>query len=255
MKDEGITKDTSFPRWGLVGTLSWGTFIFISFIIIQVLVMGIYIGISYGEVSSSEVENLMNELQSNGTVLSLCTIATTIICCSLIFLAIIFKKGSKIKDYLGLRSVEMKVFIFWLLVMIVFIAIIDTLSVIFGRDIVPEYMLSAYTSTEKIWMLWFALIIAAPIFEELFFRGFLFSGISSSFIGPIGAVIIISIMWAAIHVQYDLYDISTIFVSGLILGFARIKTGSVLLTIGLHSFINLIATIETMFFVSVNSAI
>ena len=68
--------------------------------------------------------------------------------------------------------------------------------------------------------------------------------------GPIGAIIVTSFLWAAIHIQYDLYDLTTIFLLGLGFGIARFKSGSVLLTIGLHSFSNLIATIETMVYTS-----
>ena len=59
-----------------------------------------------------------------------------------------------------------------------------------------------------------------------------------------GAVIISSVMWAAIHIQYDLYGIGTILVLGFILGTARIKSGSIILTMLLHSFTNLVATAE-----------
>jgi len=41
------------------------------------------------------------------------------------------------------------------------------------------------------------------LFEELFFRGFLFRGLSSSFMGPVGAVLVTSALWALIHTQYD----------------------------------------------------
>ncbi len=65
-----------------------------------------------------------------------------------------------------------------------------------------------------------------------------------------GAILVTSLFWAIIHTQYDMYELSIIFFMGLILGTARWKTGSVLLTIGLHSFINFVATIQTMIYVS-----
>ena len=69
-------------------------------------------------------------------------------------------------------------------------------------------------------------------------------GFRSSFLGPIGAVVLTPAAWAAIHLQYDAYGISTIFVMGCLLGTARIQTGSVLLPIGMHVLVNLIATTE-----------
>ncbi|MDP6264729.1 MAG: CPBP family intramembrane metalloprotease, partial [Pseudomonadales bacterium] len=124
------------------------------------------------------------------------------------------------------------------------------LTFLLGKPVVPEFMSAVYTSTESLWFLWLALIVAAPLFEELFFRGFLISGLKSSFVRPVGAVLISSALWAAIHLQYDLYGMLTVFVIGLMLGMARIKTDSVLLTVGMHSFMNLVATIETAIHVS-----
>jgi membrane protease YdiL (CAAX protease family) len=45
--------------------------------------------------------------------------------------------------------------------------------------------------------------------------------------------------------QYDAYQISTVFLGGLLLGAARWKTGSVYTTIVMHAFWNVLATIET----------
>jgi len=245
-----MIEENSSPRWGLVGTLIWGTFIGVAFVIIQITAMGMYIGFNFGEVAPSEFERLMTDLQDNGAVISLCTFATTVICSVMILLVIKLKKGASIKEYLGLKSVEAKTAFYWLLSVFVFIIFSDTLTILLGRPIVPEFMTSVYTSIENVWILWLAIIIAAPLFEELFFRGFIFSGLSSSLMGPIGTILFTSLLWAFIHFQYDLYEISTIFLIGLILGAVRWKTGSVLLPIGLHSFINFVAIIETMIYVS-----
>jgi membrane protease YdiL (CAAX protease family) len=78
----------------------------------------------------------------------------------------------------------------------------------------------------------------------LFFRGFLIKGLAESRLRWQGAVLISSGLWSVIHVQYDAYYMSAVFVLGLILGTARVKTGSTLLAFLLHSFVNLAATVE-----------
>jgi membrane protease YdiL (CAAX protease family) len=83
------------------------------------------------------------------------------------------------------------------------------------------------------------------LFEETFFRGFVFKGFESGFMGPIGAVLATTGLWAAIHIQYDAYGIATVFCLGLLLGTARAMTGSLLVPLGLHATANLVATIET----------
>ena len=82
------------------------------------------------------------------------------------------------------------------------------------------------------------------MFEEVFFRGFLYGGLSTSAIGPIGAIIVTSAAWAAIHVQYGLYELITIFLFGLILGGARMHCRSLLVPFALHSVNNFAATLE-----------
>jgi uncharacterized protein len=109
-------------------------------------------------------------------------------------------------------------------------------------------MVKAYSSLASPWILWLALLVAAPLFEELFFRGFLIKGLSASALRWYAAVIISSVMWAAIHIQYDLYGMATILVLGFILGTARIKSGSTILTMLLHSLTNLVATGEVIIY-------
>ena len=88
-------------------------------------------------------------------------------------------------------------------------------------------------------------IVAAPVFEETFFRGFLLPGFRHSAVGTPGAIVITSLSWTALHVQYDAYSLVTLFVLGIVLGLARVLTGSVYTTIGMHAVNNLIATLET----------
>jgi membrane protease YdiL (CAAX protease family) len=89
----------------------------------------------------------------------------------------------------------------------------------------------------------------APIFEEIFFRGFLFQGIRYSRLGPIGAIGMTSFFWAIIHLQYDVYGITTLFALGLLFGIARLKTGSIHLLMVMHSVTSLVATIEMVLYI------
>ena len=92
-------------------------------------------------------------------------------------------------------------------------------------------------------LLWLAVVVAGPIVEEALFRGFFFRGIQCSKLGAPGAIIITSVLWSALHLQYDTFEIATIFVFGLLLGCVRWQTGSLYLTIILHSLSNLVPTI------------
>jgi CAAX protease family protein len=99
-------------------------------------------------------------------------------------------------------------------------------------------------STNPRWVLWLAGAVAAPITEEIFFRGFLFKGLAASRLRWYGAAVITSLLWAASHSQYDWYGIFAIFAFGLILGTVRAMTNSTLLTIWLHGLVNVLALAE-----------
>jgi membrane protease YdiL (CAAX protease family) len=92
--------------------------------------------------------------------------------------------------------------------------------------------------------LWFAFILVAPLAEEAFFRGFLFTGVAHSRLGPAGAVVLSSLLWAALHLQYDLYGMAMIFLGGLLLGYARWQSRTVYVPFAMHVVQNLVATVE-----------
>lgn len=83
-----------------------------------------------------------------------------------------------------------------------------------------------------------AVCIAGPMMEEFVVRGFMFRGWSRSFLGPIGAIVLTSAVWALLHTQYDWFGDFVIFVTGLALGYFRWRSGSTWLTVMVHSATN-----------------
>lgn len=83
--------------------------------------------------------------------------------------------------------------------------------------------------------------ILGPIAEELIFRGVLYYRLSRTWLGPIVAVIVLAAVWAVLHFSYTPAVIAVVFVCGLMLGFARWQSGSVILPILMHIAWNLYA--------------
>jgi uncharacterized protein len=83
--------------------------------------------------------------------------------------------------------------------------------------------------------------IAAPIMEEFVLRGFMFRGWSQSFLGPVGSIVLMSVLWGMMHIQYDWFGRFWIFVTGLVLGHFRWRSNSTWLTVMVHSAINTFA--------------
>jgi len=96
-----------------------------------------------------------------------------------------------------------------------------------------------------LWLLVIAFAVAAPLWEELFARGWLYRGWSESRLGPYGAILLSSIVWTVMHLQYDWFFFGEIFSIGLLLGYLRYRSNSTWLTIVLHGLNNFAATVQT----------
>jgi membrane protease YdiL (CAAX protease family) len=90
---------------------------------------------------------------------------------------------------------------------------------------------------------WITLVVTAPVFEEIIFRGFLIRGWSESRIGAMGAIVLSSAVFALAHPQYNVPTMTMVFGLGLLLGLMRWRSGSTTLTIMLHMTWNLVAGI------------
>jgi hypothetical protein len=99
------------------------------------------------------------------------------------------------------------------------------------------------TQLSPAWLAVPLVILVGPISEELLFRGFAYGGLAQSRIGPIGAILFTSTIWAVVHFQYAWPIIGQIFVYGLVLGVARWRTGSLWPPLAMHVLINLYAVI------------
>jgi uncharacterized protein len=151
-------------------------------------------------------------------------------------------------EYLALKWPEQRYVTLAIGLLFVLIALCDAALYLTGHPLVPPSQLQAYTTaaTEG-WLpaMLIGAVIVAPAGEEVMFRGFLFRGWvrSERFAWP--AIIVISLLWASLHVQYDGTGILEIFVVGLFLGWTRWRSGSMLLTFLLHALFNLEAMSET----------
>jgi membrane protease YdiL (CAAX protease family) len=76
-------------------------------------------------------------------------------------------------------------------------------------------------------------LVIGPITEELLYRGALFSALTRRW-GLRTAVVVPSILWALFHSQYELWLITSIALSGVLLAIIRWKSGSLSVPIGLH---------------------
>lgn len=93
--------------------------------------------------------------------------------------------------------------------------------------------------TGPLFLLLLAPWLAGPVMEELAFRGFMFRGWSESFLGPIGAILLTSALFAIWHTQYGWLERLWVFLVGLVLCFFRWRSNSTWLTVVAHSAVNI----------------
>ena len=77
----------------------------------------------------------------------------------------------------------------------------------------------------------------------------MFRGLAVSRVGVLGAILISSVLWALMHIQYDWFFIGHIIVIGLVFGWLRWRSGSTTLTLILHALVNLTSLAQVAFIV------
>ena len=225
------------PPWSGRATAGFGVLILIVFFVAQIVAPAA--AVTFGGI---------DPFSNLGDLTAIAIIASAAVCTGFILLALTGRY--RIKVYLALHSVPLNTMGFWLLVTFGFVLFGDRVIEWAERPVVPDFMIQVYTSAALMPVLWFAMIVAAPIFEEVLFRGFLFEGFRSSPVGLPGAIVIPTVIWTLLHAsQYDVYYLTLIVIIGVLLGLARHRTGSLYVPLAMHMGNNLIATLQTMWVV------
>ncbi len=113
-----------------------------------------------------------------------------------------------------------------------------------GKDS-PAFISDTFTTAASAGMLPLLLIsfvLLAPLQEELVFRGFLLRGIAPA-IGSWPAILVTAAVWAASHLQYEWFFIGEIFALGIVFGWIRCRSGSLLVPFVLHAVVNGMAVV------------
>lgn len=232
------------PRvWKFWGTALWGLFIFAAMFLGQVGIILFDVLRQGGSLSAASIIHVAG----NGLTISLSVLAGLPMVLLALWVAI-RPTRTTFADYLGLRWTSWKNVVIGIVALAVLVGVWDTVSRAVGREVTPGFMGDVLKSAQAdgaLWLLVIAFAGAAPVWEELFARGWLYRGWSVSFLGPWGAILLSSVVWTMMHLQYDWFFLCEVLSIGLLLGYLRFRTGSTWLTILLHGLNNLAATIQT----------
>jgi membrane protease YdiL (CAAX protease family) len=221
--------------WGLTATLGLSLLVWYSLELLQA---------SMG----ASIEHVLLRLRlvrpaENTQAMSFAVVScvSAVLCGALVIAAARLRDGMDARSYLGLGPVPGKELTRWLIATIVIVAQTDLVLYLAKGELLPAEWVAIYRSVQSPALFGLALVVATPVFEELLFRGFVFAGIHASRLGAVGAVGITALIWTMAHGQSDPLEFAVIFIIGLMLGIARLRTGSILVTMAMHMLVNLIS--------------
>ena len=147
---------------------------------------------------------------------------------------------------LGSLHLNKKDFLYGCAFLALFIILEELYMFALGLEM-PEGFI-AFMLSEPLILGLISVIVIAPIAEEFLFRGFLYSQLSRTKLGPWGAVTLSSLLWTVIHFQYEVLILIVLFGFGMFLGYIRMAYNNLSLPIALHAVNNLFAFTMAYFF-------
>ena len=234
------------PRWGPWSTLAWMALIAVVYTLAQLVSALLFL--LWWETAFPFQPLDLAEIESNGPLLGVVTLVSTIAVFGIVALAVRLSRNS-LKNYLALRWPSPRSLAAGLGLTALLLLAADFVTVQSGRDVIPDFMTEIYATSRDAGMGFFfllaiTLIVLAPLGEEIIFRGFFYRGLSSGF-GPFAAIIVTAAVWSVMHAQYEGFFMAQIFAYGLFLGWMRWRSDLLILVIILHAIINALALAQT----------
>ena len=219
----------------------------IAYLVTAAVAMGVVGAVLFSlAVPASSLDAWIIENAANGTMLAAGAIATAVVCLPLMRYLVGRIERSP-WDFLGFRRVPAKTIMTWVAVELALIVVFDSTALAMNEPVITEDMLFALETSNLLFLL-AGVVIAAPLLEEVFCRGFLFGALLSLRIQPAVIVLLTSVFFTVLHVQYSGIALFSVLVGAVIWAVARLRTGSVLPCIAMHFTGNLVATVELIIY-------
>jgi membrane protease YdiL (CAAX protease family) len=235
----GLAEPAPPKPWGAWATLGWGLLA-----VLVGLIISFIGGLLYSFALLTEGYSRYRLEAQSGQVVLVCYVFSILGMLAFLLVPTAIRSFSYF-EYLGFARTRGKYYAWALATILAFVVMEIAFSILFDR---PSQSPSDMLQTPSTYLLlWFVVVVAAPLGEEMFFRGFLFRGLSGTASGPALAIVLTSLIWAAIHIQYELPEITIIFVAGLLIGWFRYRSGSIGPAIFMHFTMNFTAMALSLF--------
>ena len=157
--------------------------------------------------------------------------------------ALVARVRPQARERLAWKPVAPGTMVRWLLLWALWLAAGELVSWALGRPEAPEFTDHGLALAIRV----FGIVVLAPLLEELVFRGLLFQLLLGR-IGPAPTVIGTALVFALAHGQYRGLDLAQVLVDGLVLGLARLRTGSTRVPFWMHALGNALAAFQRLTF-------
>ncbi|UYZ74875.1 CPBP family intramembrane glutamic endopeptidase [Moraxella bovis] len=241
----------SFSAVGVVGLC-----LFCLFGMFALQIIGVYIGslAYYEQAGSLNVATLIMLGSNNGVVVAI-SVFITALAFTLFAVGLVLFKSKTARhgtphqppsahhwgEFFGIKAISVRGFVVSLIGMIAFMAVSEI--ILTALDSSPMDFLDGLITDESLPLLIFAIVVVAPIYEELVFRGLIFGGllhrhraeqIPIRLVGftiaksTLMASLISSLLFTLVHLQYDLLGMMVIFAMALLFCYIRVKYGLIM---------------------------
>jgi membrane protease YdiL (CAAX protease family) len=246
---EPVTIEPQAPSppkpWGYFSTFSWA--VLANVVGSAVAVVALYLC----NPTRFPFDLAVGDSMKDATYVSATTLVANIVQVGLLILVIWLARW-KAKDYLALNWPARQEVAIALVVFIALLPIMDGSAYLLGQPIIPSFIVDIYRnaqSTGTLPLLWLAIVVAAPVAEEIIFRGFIFRGWVRSARYAAPGIVIVAAVFAIIHIQYNWFGVLQVFLIGLTLTWVRWRSGSTLLPMVLHVIANFYAMMQAVVFI------
>lgn len=226
--------------WGYVATFGWALLAYLVATLVTMIVLYLW------DSSTIPADLDFSALMKDARYISLSTIITNVIL--VVFLIVVARKMPwTAKDYLAMIWPSRQEVTVALASLVILLPALDALAYLAGQPIVAPFVVDIYKSAQSqgsMLLLWLAIVIAAPVAEEIVFRGFIFRGWVRPTQQPMLGILIVTLLFTIIHIQYNWFGLLQVFMIGLLLTWTRWRSGSTLLPMVIHFISNFYAMLQ-----------
>ena len=190
--------------YGVAASLAIAVAIWVTSLLIDMIWVFVVTLVELSRNPTLDVSIFIGHPDAQGLLMTLGTCITMPLCVVLVVGLIKLRRGPSIADYLALKPVSFGTVAKWVGITFVLGLIFSGMSSAADRPM-PQFIIDAYEGADFYPMLWVGLVVGAPVYEELFFRGFLFEGILQLRLGSVGAVVLTSLIWAGVHLHVPVF--------------------------------------------------